>query len=60
MQSVEVPLILHVSGVLLDQPTNRTCFFSVLFRLQSYRRSSGPRPFQRLQIDDDDDDPLLE
>ncbi|TDG96163.1 hypothetical protein EPR50_G00236910 [Perca flavescens] len=36
---------------------------TVLFRLLGRRRSSGPRPFQRLQVDyddDDDDDPLLE
>lgn len=33
---------------------------TVLLRLLSSRRPSGPRPFQRLQVDDDDDDPLLE
>ncbi|KAK2880385.1 bis(5'-adenosyl)-triphosphatase enpp4 [Channa argus] len=36
-------------------------FITLVFRLMSHRRSLGPRPFQRLQIDDDDDDdPLLE
>lgn len=35
---------------------------TVLFRFLRVRRRLGPRPFQRLQVDydDDDDDPLLE
>ncbi|XP_029930402.1 bis(5'-adenosyl)-triphosphatase enpp4 [Myripristis murdjan] len=34
---------------------------TVLFRLLRSRRPAGPRPFRRLQLDDDDDDePLLE
>ncbi|KAM9327743.1 bis(5'-adenosyl)-triphosphatase enpp4 isoform 1-T3 [Pholidichthys leucotaenia] len=34
---------------------------TILFRLLRARRSAGPRPFQRLQVNyDDDDDPLLE
>lgn len=46
-----------VVGVLLLLST-----ITILFRLVKRRHSSGPRPFQRLQIDDDDDDdnPLLE
>ncbi|XP_028998486.1 bis(5'-adenosyl)-triphosphatase enpp4 isoform X2 [Betta splendens] len=53
----DVPLVVGlVVGVLLVLST-----LTVLIRLLSYRRSSGPRAFQRLQIDDDDDDdPLLE
>ncbi|XP_071320468.1 bis(5'-adenosyl)-triphosphatase enpp4 [Trachinotus anak] len=52
----DVPLMVGlVVGVLLVLTT-----ITVLFRLLSYRRPSGPRPFQRLQVDDDDDDPLLE
>lgn len=33
---------------------------TVLLRFLSSRRPLGPRPFQRLQVDDDDDDPLLD
>lgn len=53
----DVPLMVGlVVGVLLLLST-----ITVLFRLLSHRRPSGPRPFQRLQVDDDDDDdPLLE
>nr|XP_046238061.1 bis(5'-adenosyl)-triphosphatase enpp4 [Scatophagus argus]XP_046238062.1 bis(5'-adenosyl)-triphosphatase enpp4 [Scatophagus argus] len=53
----DVPLMIGlVVGVLLVLTT-----ITVLFRFLSSRRSSGPRPFQRLQVDDyDDDDPLLE
>ncbi|XP_047432346.1 bis(5'-adenosyl)-triphosphatase enpp4 [Mugil cephalus] len=54
----EVPLVVGlVVGVLISLSA-----FTVLFRFMSVRRRSGPRPFQRLQVDydDDDDDPLLE
>ncbi|XP_023251129.1 bis(5'-adenosyl)-triphosphatase ENPP4 [Seriola lalandi dorsalis] len=52
----DVPLMVGlVVGVLLVLTT-----ITFLFRFLSYRRPSGPRPFQRLQVDDDDDDPLLE
>ncbi|XP_044200648.1 bis(5'-adenosyl)-triphosphatase enpp4 isoform X1 [Thunnus albacares] len=54
----DVPLVVGlVVGVLLVLTT-----ITVLFRYLSQRRPSGPRPFQRLQVDydDDDDDPLLE
>ncbi|XP_053170678.1 bis(5'-adenosyl)-triphosphatase enpp4 [Scomber japonicus] len=54
----DVPLVVGmVVGVLLVLTT-----ITGLFRLMSKRRPSGPRPFQRLQVDydDDDDDPLLE
>ncbi|XP_040888085.1 bis(5'-adenosyl)-triphosphatase enpp4 isoform X2 [Toxotes jaculatrix] len=54
----DVPLVIGlVVGVLLVLTT-----ITVLFRFLSHRRHlSGPRPFQRLQIeDDDDDDPLLQ
>ncbi|KAG7241064.1 hypothetical protein INR49_026095 [Caranx melampygus] len=52
----DVPLMVGlVVGVLLVLTT-----LTVLFRMLSHRRPSGPRPFQRLQVDDDDDDPLLE
>ncbi|KAL7370288.1 hypothetical protein ABVT39_024953 [Epinephelus coioides] len=52
-----VPLVIVlVVGVLLVLTT-----ITVLFRFLGCRRPSGPRPFQRLQLDDhDDDDPLLE
>lgn len=53
----DVPLMVGlVVGVLLVLSV-----ITALFRLLSSRRPSGPRPFQRLQVDDDDDDdPLLE
>ncbi|XP_070786451.1 bis(5'-adenosyl)-triphosphatase enpp4 [Enoplosus armatus] len=52
----DVPLMIGlVVGVLLVLST-----ITVLFKMVSYRRLSGPRPFQRLQVDDDDDDPLLD
>ncbi|XP_070711503.1 bis(5'-adenosyl)-triphosphatase enpp4 [Pempheris klunzingeri] len=52
----DVPLmIVLVVGVLLVLTT-----ITVLFRLLSRCRPPGPRPFQRLHVDDDDDDPLLE
>ncbi|XP_038573825.1 bis(5'-adenosyl)-triphosphatase enpp4 [Micropterus salmoides] len=53
----DVPLMIGlVVGVLL-----MLSIITVLFRALSQRRASGPRPFQRLQVDDDDDDdPLLE
>lgn len=52
-----VPLVITlVVGVLLVLTA-----ITVLFRFLGCRRPSGPRPFQRLQLDDhDDDDPLLE
>ncbi|XP_042368795.1 bis(5'-adenosyl)-triphosphatase enpp4 [Plectropomus leopardus] len=52
-----VPLVISlVVGVLLVLTT-----ITVMFRFLNCRRHSGPRPFQRLQLDDhDDDDPLLE
>ncbi|XP_070813819.1 bis(5'-adenosyl)-triphosphatase enpp4 [Chaetodon trifascialis] len=52
----DVPLMIAlVVGILLV-----LSIITVLFRLLSSRRPSGPRPFQRLQVDYDDDDPLLE
>ncbi|XP_029942422.1 bis(5'-adenosyl)-triphosphatase enpp4 [Salarias fasciatus] len=53
----DVPLAAGlVAGVLLLLSA-----VTVLFRFLRSRRHSGPQPFQRLQIDlDDDDDPLLE
>lgn len=54
----DVPLTVGlVVGVLLLLST-----ITVLFRFLRFQRSTGPRPFQRLQVDldDDDDDPLLE
>ncbi|XP_073318798.1 bis(5'-adenosyl)-triphosphatase enpp4 [Pagrus major] len=53
----KVPVMVGlVVGVLLVLST-----ITVLFWLVKRRDSLGPRPFQRLQIDDDDDDnPLLE
>lgn len=52
----DVPLMIGlVVGVLLV-----LTMITVLFRLVRSRRPSGPRPFQRLQVDYDDDDPLLE
>ncbi|XP_028318814.1 bis(5'-adenosyl)-triphosphatase enpp4 isoform X1 [Gouania willdenowi] len=55
----DVPLIIGlVVGVLLVLSA-----ITLLFRFLGSGRPSGPRPFQRLQIDlddDDDDDPLLE
>lgn len=58
----DILLVLTCQGKCTEclQLTNRTCFPSVLFRLVRSRRPSGPRPFQRLQVDYDDDDPLLE
>ncbi|XP_018544720.1 bis(5'-adenosyl)-triphosphatase enpp4 isoform X1 [Lates calcarifer] len=52
----DVPLVVGLVVVVLLVLTTIT----VLFRLFGHRRPSGPRPFQRLQVDDDDDDPLLE
>ncbi|KAM6892719.1 bis(5'-adenosyl)-triphosphatase enpp4 [Lycodopsis pacificus] len=53
----EVPLVVGmVVGVLLVLTA-----ITVLFRFLRYRHPSASRPFQRLQVDDDDDDePLLE
>ncbi|KAM3585571.1 uncharacterized protein V6R79_021259 [Siganus canaliculatus] len=52
----DVPLMVGlVVGVLLALSA-----VTVLFKFLSNRRPSGPRPFQRLQVDDDDDDCLLE
>ncbi|XP_039997858.1 bis(5'-adenosyl)-triphosphatase enpp4 [Xiphias gladius] len=52
----DVPLVIGlVVGVLLV-----LTIITVLFRLLSCRRPLGPQHFQRLQVDDDDDDPLLE
>ncbi|XP_029379239.1 bis(5'-adenosyl)-triphosphatase enpp4 isoform X2 [Echeneis naucrates] len=52
----DVPLVVSlVVGVLLALTT-----ITLLFRMLRSRQTSGPRPFQRLHIDDDDDDPLLE
>ncbi|XP_059184241.1 bis(5'-adenosyl)-triphosphatase enpp4 [Centropristis striata] len=53
----DVPLMVGlVVGVLLALST-----ITVLFRFLRHRGPSGPRPFQRLEVDDDDDDdPLLE
>ncbi|XP_037552632.1 bis(5'-adenosyl)-triphosphatase enpp4 [Nematolebias whitei] len=51
-----VPMLIGlVVGVLLLLTT-----VLVLFRLMNSRRSSDPRPFQRLEILDDDDEPLIE
>ncbi|KAK7893615.1 hypothetical protein WMY93_022767 [Mugilogobius chulae] len=52
----DVPLAVGlVVGVLLVLST-----VTVLFRFVAYRRPRSIRDFQRLNIDDDDDDPLLE
>ncbi|XP_068446584.1 bis(5'-adenosyl)-triphosphatase enpp4 [Clinocottus analis] len=52
----ELPLVVGlVVGVLLVLST-----ITLLFRFLRHRRPSGSRPFQRLQVDEDDDDPLLE
>lgn len=53
----DVPLTVGlVLGVLVILST-----ITALFRFLRFRRPNGSRPFQRLQIDlDDDDDPLLE
>nr|XP_040033646.1 bis(5'-adenosyl)-triphosphatase enpp4 isoform X1 [Gasterosteus aculeatus aculeatus] len=53
----EVPVMVAlVVGVLLVLTV-----ITVLFKFLRYRRPSSSRPFQRLQVDDDDDDePLLE
>ncbi|XP_022053407.2 bis(5'-adenosyl)-triphosphatase enpp4 [Acanthochromis polyacanthus] len=53
----DAPMVIGlVVGVLLVLTA-----ITVLFRFLKVRRRLGPRPFQRLQVDyDDDDDPLLE
>lgn len=54
----DAPMVIGlVVGVLLVLTA-----ITVLFRFLNVRRRLGPRPFQRLQVDydDDDDDPLLE
>ncbi|XP_023117297.1 bis(5'-adenosyl)-triphosphatase enpp4 [Amphiprion ocellaris] len=52
----DAPMVIGlVVGVLLVLTA-----ITVLFRFLSVRRRLGPRPFQRLQVDYDDDDPLLE
>uniref|UniRef100_A0A3P8SXT7 bis(5'-adenosyl)-triphosphatase n=1 Tax=Amphiprion percula TaxID=161767 RepID=A0A3P8SXT7_AMPPE len=53
----DAPMVIGlVVGVLLVLTA-----ITVLFRFLSVRHRLGPRPFQRLQVDyDDDDDPLLE
>ncbi|XP_071764542.1 bis(5'-adenosyl)-triphosphatase enpp4 [Centroberyx gerrardi] len=53
---MDAPMVVGlVVGVLLLLTT-----ITLLFRLLKSRRPSGPRPFQRLQLDDDDDEPLLD